>query len=176
VLNQLLYVDAKTFLPDLNLAYSDKLSMACSIEVRVPFLDNEVVDFLSEVPPSLKIHHFTQKYLLKRSMDGILPSSVIHRRKAGFGLPVRAWLQGELRAMTRDLLSPERLRQRGQLNAQAVDRMLQENETGKVDHTYRIWALLTMEIWQQTFLEFSYEGSRLSSLDPVRSAAVIRTQ
>jgi len=176
VLNQLLYVDGKTFLPDLNLAYSDKLSMACSIEVRVPFLDNEVVDFLLQVPPSLKIHHFTQKYLLKRGMDGILPPGVIHRRKAGFGLPVRAWLQGELRTMTRDLLSPERLRQRGQVNGAAVARMLEENETGRVDHTYRIWALLTMEIWQQTFLEFSYEGNRLSSLDPVRSAAVTRTQ
>lgn len=176
LLNQLLYVDAKTFLPDLNLAYSDRLSMACSIEVRVPFLDNEVVDFLLRVPPGLKIHHFTQKYLLKRGMDGILPSGVIHRRKAGFGLPVRAWLQGELRTMTRDLLSPERLRRRGQLDQAAVTRMLEENETGEVDHTYRIWALLTMEIWQQTFLEFSYEGSRLSSLDPVRSAAVIRTQ
>ena len=108
-LNQMLYVDAKTFLPDLNLAYSDKLSMACSIEVRVPFLDNEIVEFLQRVPPRLKIHGYTQKYLLRMAMNHVLPKAILHRRKAAFGLPIRAWLRNELRVMLTDMLSEERV-------------------------------------------------------------------
>ncbi len=174
-LNRLLYLDARTFLPDLNLAYSDKLSMACSIEVRVPFLDNELVDFLLAVPPGLKIHGATQKYLLRQAMNGILPGGVIRRRKAGFGLPVRSWLRGEAREMLHDLLSPERVQRRGRFDSGVVGRMLRENESGENDHTYQLWALLTLEIWQQTFLEHSYEGSRLNSPHPVRNSASVQT-
>ena len=131
--NQMLYVDAKTFLPDLNLAYSDKLSMACSIEARVPFLDNEVVEFLQRVPPSLKIHGYTQKYLLRNAMDGVLPKEVLRRRKAAFGLPIRAWLKNELRDMLTDMLSEDRIRRRGLLDASTVTQMIRDNETGERD-------------------------------------------
>ncbi len=151
--NQMLYVDQQTFLPDLNLAYSDKLSMAASIEARVPFLDNEVVDFMRRVPPGLKLKGYTQKYLLKKSMEGLLPRDVIYRRKAGFGLPVRSWLRNELREMVGDLLSPSRIRQRGILNPVTVARYLKENESGERDYTLQIWALLTLEVWQQCMVD-----------------------
>ena len=152
-LNQMLYVDAKTFLPDLNLAYSDKLSMACSIEARVPFLDNEVVEFLQRVPPSLKIHGHTQKYLLRKAMDGVLPKEVIRRRKAAFGLPIRAWLKNELKDMLTDMLSEERVRRRGLFDAAAVSRMIRDNESGERDYTLQLWGLLTLELWHQSFVE-----------------------
>jgi asparagine synthase (glutamine-hydrolysing) len=152
-LNQMLYVDAKTFLPDLNLAYSDKLSMACSIEVRVPFLDNEVVEFLQRVPPSLKIHGYTQKYLLRRAMDGVLPKEVLRRRKAAFGLPIRAWLRNELRDMLTDMLSEDRVRRRGLFDATAVTQMIRDNETGERDYTLQLWGLLTLELWHQAFVD-----------------------
>jgi asparagine synthase (glutamine-hydrolysing) len=152
-LNQMLYVDAKTFLPDLNLAYSDKLSMACSIEVRVPFLDNEVVEFLQRVPPSLKIHGYTQKYLLRKAMDGVLPKEVLRRRKAAFGLPIRAWLRNELRDMLTDMLSEERVRRRGLFDATAVTQMIRDNETGERDYTLQLWGLLTLELWHQAFVD-----------------------
>jgi asparagine synthase (glutamine-hydrolysing) len=152
-LNQMLYVDAKTFLPDLNLAYSDKLSMACSIETRVPFLDNEVVEFLQRVPPSLKIHGHTQKYLLRKAMDGVLPKEVLRRRKAAFGLPIRAWLKNELKDMLTDMLSEERVRRRGLFDAAAVSRMIRDNESGERDYTLQLWGLLTLELWHQTFVE-----------------------
>ncbi len=151
--NQMLYVDQQTFLPDLNLAYSDKLSMAASIEARVPFLDNEVVDFMRRVPPELKLHGYTQKYLLKKSMEGLLPREVIYRRKAGFGLPVRSWLRNELREMLNDLLSPDRVRQRGILNPKTVARFLRENASGERDYTLQLWALLTLEVWQQCLVD-----------------------
>jgi asparagine synthase (glutamine-hydrolysing) len=152
-LNQMLYVDAKTFLPDLNLAYSDKLSMACSIEVRVPFLDNQVVEFLQRVPPSLKIHGYTQKYLLRKAMDGVLPKGVLRRRKAAFGLPIRAWLRNELRDMLTDMLSEDRVRRRGLFDATAVTQMIRDNETGERDYTLQLWGLLTLELWHQAFVD-----------------------
>ena len=152
-LNQMLYVDAKTFLPDLNLAYSDKLSMACSIEARVPFLDNEVVEFLQRVPPSLKIHGYTQKYLLRRAMDGVLPKEVLRRRKAAFGLPIRAWLKNELRDMLTDMLSEDRIRRRGLFDASTVTQMIRDNEKGERDYTLQLWGLLTLELWHQAFME-----------------------
>lgn len=152
-LNQLLYVDCKTFLPDFNLTYTDKMSMACSIEARVPFLDNEVVDFSLRLPPELKIKGFTQKYLLRRAFNNVLPPGVLKRRKAGFGLPVRSWLRHELRDMVHDLLSESRVRQRGLLNPAEVARMIQNNESGQQDYTLQLWALLTLELWQEAFLD-----------------------
>ncbi|MGC2108079.1 MAG: asparagine synthase (glutamine-hydrolyzing) [Candidatus Korobacteraceae bacterium] len=151
--NQMLYADQQTFLPDLNLAYSDKLSMAASIEARVPFLDNEVVDFMRRVPPQFKLRGYTQKYLLKKSMERLLPRDVIYRRKAGFGLPVRSWLRNELREMLGDLLSPDRIRQRGILNPKTVARFLRQNESGERDYTLQLWALLTLEVWQQCMVD-----------------------
>lgn len=151
--NQMLYVDQQTFLPDLNLAYSDKLSMAASIEARIPFLDNEVVDFMRRVPPHYKLRGYTQKYLLKKSMERLLPREVIYRRKAGFGLPVRSWLRNELREMLGDLLSPDRIRQRGILNPKTVARFLRQNESGERDYTLQLWALLTLEVWQQSMVD-----------------------
>jgi asparagine synthase (glutamine-hydrolysing) len=154
-LNQMLYVDCNSFLPDLNLAYTDKLSMACSIEARVPMLDNELVDFMLRVPPKLKIKGTTQKYLLRKAVQGMVPDSVIRRRKAGFGLPVRSWIRNELREMVGDLLSESRVRERGLFDPREVTRILAANERSERDYTLPIWALLTIEIWLQTFVDQS---------------------
>jgi asparagine synthase (glutamine-hydrolysing) len=97
-LNQLLYVDMKTFLPCLNLAYTDRMSMATGVEVRVPLLDDEVVDLSARIPPGLKLHRMTRKHVFKRSQQGILPEEVIWRPKAGFGAPLRSWIGSGQRA------------------------------------------------------------------------------
>jgi asparagine synthase (glutamine-hydrolysing) len=152
-ISQMLYVDAKTFLPDLNLAYSDKMSMAASIEVRVPFLDDRIADLALSIPSSLKIKGFKQKYILKKAMQGMLPDGVLHRRKAGFGLPVRSWLSHDLRDMVMDLLSPARVKDRGIFDADAVQKMLQADAGGEGDFTLPIWSLLTFELWQQAFID-----------------------
>jgi asparagine synthase (glutamine-hydrolysing) len=152
-LDQMLYVDQQTFLPDLNLAYSDKLSMAASIEARVPLLDNAVVDFMRGVPSSLKLRGYNQKYILKKAMEDILPREVITRRKAGFGLPVRSWLRNELREMVGDLLSEKRVRERGLFRPDFVAKMVDENRSGQRDYTLQLWSLLTLELWQQIFID-----------------------
>jgi asparagine synthase (glutamine-hydrolysing) len=152
--DQMLYVDQQTFLPDLNLAYTDKQSMAASIEVRVPFLDQVVVDFMRQVPPELKLHGYTQKYILRKAMEDVLPAEVISRRKAAFGLPVRSWLQNELREMVGDLLSERRVRERGLFQPGAVARMVRENGRSR-DYTLQLWSLLTLELWQQVFIDES---------------------
>lgn len=152
-LDQLLYVDQQTFLPDLNLAYSDKLSMASSIEVRVPLLDNNVIDFMQRIPASLKLRGYNQKYILRKAMEDVLPREIIHRRKAGFGLPVRSWLRNEMRDMMGDLLSEKRVRERGLFQPAAISRLIHENQTGIRDHTFSLWSVLTLELWQQTFID-----------------------
>jgi len=151
--DKMLYTDWKTFLPELNLAYSDKLSMAASVETRVPYLDNEVVDFMCTVPASLKLRRFTSKYLLREAVRDLVPEAILRRRKAGFGAPIRTWLRRDLREMVDDLLSPERIAARGYFDASAVWRMIEDDRQGLADNTYRIWALLTLEVWHQVFLE-----------------------
>lgn len=151
--DQMLYVDQKTFLPELNLTVSDKTSMAASIEARVPLLDQEVAAFMRQIPARYKIRGLQQKYLFKRAMEGILPREVIWRRKAAFGVPIRSWLRGELREMVRDLLSETHLRRRGYFDPTGVGRMIQAHESGKTDSALQIWALLTLEVWAKTFVD-----------------------
>src|SRR2546426_1085565 len=112
-LNQLLYVDLKTFLPCLNLITTDKTSMAANLEVRVPFLNHEMIEMAARMPPELKLHGFKRKYILKRALEKLLPREVIWRKKAGFGAPVRSWLRGPLRPLVDDLLSEESVTRRG---------------------------------------------------------------
>jgi len=152
-LNRILYTDMKTFLPCLNLAYTDKMSMAASTEVRVPLLDDEMVELAATIPPSLKLRRTTRKYIFKRSMEGILPKDVIWRPKAGFGAPVRSWLSGDLKPMVDDLLSPATVASRGHFDPDEVQRLIAANESGQEDNALRIWALLTLELWQRQFID-----------------------
>jgi asparagine synthase (glutamine-hydrolysing) len=171
-LNQLLYVDFKTFLPCLNLTYTDKMSMAASTEVRVPLLDDELVALSGRIPPELKLRGTKRKYVFKRSMEGVLPKEVIWRRKAGFTAPVRAWLVGDLKPMVHDLLSPAAVARRGLFDPDEVGRLIHANEEGREDNALRIWALLTLELWQQAFLD---GHSRMGAAgDPLRSAQELR--
>jgi asparagine synthase (glutamine-hydrolysing) len=152
-LNRLLYLDLKTFLPCLNLAYTDKMSMAASTEVRVPLLDDELLALTGRLPPSLKLRGWKRKYAFKRSLESVLPSDVIWRRKAGFGAPIRAWLVGDLRPMVHDLLGTEAVRRRGLFVPDEVARLIRANESGHEDNALRIWALLTLELWFRTFVD-----------------------
>ncbi len=152
-LNRLLYVDMKTFLPCLNLAYTDRMSMAASTEVRVPLLDDELVELAGHVPPGLKLRRTTRKYVLKKAMEGVLPDEVIWRPKAGFGAPLRAWIDEDLRPLVDDCLSPETVRNRGLFDPAAVQGLVRDNQAGTADNALRIWALLVLELWQRTFVD-----------------------
>ena len=152
-LNRLLYLDLKTFLPCLNLAYTDKMSMAASTEVRVPLLDDEMLALTARIPPELKLKRLTRKYIFKRSMESVLPRDVVWRRKAGFGAPIRSWLVGDLKGMVHDLLAPSAVQARGLFEPKEVARLSRANEMGQEDNALRIWALLTLELWYRTFID-----------------------
>ena len=156
-LNQMLYLDTKAFMVSLNLNYSDKMSMASSLEVRVPFLDPDLAEFVAwNVPPRLKINGFwrpTTKYILRSAMEGVLPKEVLRQPKAGFAAPVDYWLANDLRGMVDELLSESRIRQRGYFRPKAVQQLIEEHRRGREDWSMQIWQLLTLELWLQTFVD-----------------------
>lgn len=152
-LTRMIHLDLKTFLPNLNLAYTDLASMAASVEVRVPLLDHRVVEYVMGLPAAMKIRGRTQKYALKLVAERYLPRDVVHRRKTGFAGPVRGWVQNELRPVIRDVLSPDRLRRRGVLDPDVVWRIIDDGWAGREDNALRIWAFLTFELWAETYLE-----------------------
>jgi len=152
-LNQLLYVDLKTFLPCLNLLTTDKTSMAENLEVRVPFLNREMIEMAARMSPRLKLHGLTRKYVLKRALEGVLPKEVIWRRKAGFGAPIRSWLRGPLRPMISDLLSDETVKRRGIFRPGEVKRVIEANFSGREDYNLQVFQLLGLELWHQAFID-----------------------
>jgi asparagine synthase (glutamine-hydrolysing) len=162
-LAQILYLDTKTFLPNLNLTYTDKMSMAASVEVRVPLLDDEMVDLARRIPSDLKLTGTRRKYIFKRSQEGTLPSSVIWRAKAGFGAPVRSWLVDDLSPMIDDLLSASTIAERGLVDATVVAKMREQNEAGLADFSMQIYCLLCLELWSRQWTDQPWTFERLAS-------------
>ncbi|HZS52735.1 MAG TPA: asparagine synthase (glutamine-hydrolyzing) [Bryobacterales bacterium] len=152
LLDRMLYRDLKTFLPALNLTYTDKMSMAASVEARVPYLDLELAEFCWRLPQRYKVRGATGKWLLRRAMRGTLPAEVLWRSKTGFGAPVRQWMRHELKEMAADLLSPAALRAGGVFCAEGVEALRASFADGQGDHGYTLWALLVFQLWREVFL------------------------
>jgi asparagine synthase (glutamine-hydrolysing) len=152
-LNRMLYVDMKTFLPCLNLITTDKTSMASNLEVRVPFLNREMIELAARMPPELKLHGFKRKYILKKALERFLPHEVVWRKKAGFGAPIRSWLRGPLQPLVNDLLSEETVRRRGLFRPEEVQRILAANLSGREDYNLQVFQLLNLELWHREFLD-----------------------
>jgi asparagine synthase (glutamine-hydrolysing) len=167
-LNQMLYLDTKIFMASLNLTYNDKMSMASSVEVRVPFLDRELAEFVAwNVPPRLKLKGLfrpTTKYIFREAMKDILPHEVLSQPKAGFAAPIDYWLAHDLKEMTDDLLSESRIRQRGLFRPEAVRGFVEQHRRGAQDWSMQIWQFLTLEIWMQTFLDASASQHSMTDL------------
>lgn len=151
--NQMLYVDMKTFLPCMNLTYTDKTSMASSMEVRVPLLDHELVELAARIPAGLKLKGLTRKYILKRAAEAWLPREIVHRKKAGFSAPIRAWLVRDLREVVEDLLSESNVRNRGYFEYAHVRRLIDDNLSGREDNSLKVFQLLTLELWHRAFID-----------------------
>src|SRR6266446_6239853 len=152
-LNQLLYVDLKTFLPCLNLMTTDKTSMAANLEVRVPFLNQEMLELTARMPARLKLRGLKRKYILKRAAEKLLPREVVWRKKAGFGAPIRSWLRGPLQPMVNDLLSEETIKRRGLFRPEEVRRVIDANLSGREDYNLQVFQLLNLELWQRAFID-----------------------
>jgi asparagine synthase (glutamine-hydrolysing) len=147
-----MYLDLKLYLQDDILVKVDRASMACSLEVRAPFLDYELVEFVASLPTELKLKGMQSKYLLKKAMRVVLPSDILYRPKKGFGIPVAKWLAGELRPLVFDMLSEERIRKQGFFNPVYVSRLLNEHLAKKKDHRKKIWTLFIFQLWAQRYL------------------------
>jgi asparagine synthase (glutamine-hydrolysing) len=153
VVERMTYADTKLFLPSLNLAYSDKASMAASVEARVPFVDHEMAAFALNLPSRLRIRNLTQKYLLKKVAESQLSSDVVYRPKAPFGAPLRAWMKKDLQPVVDDLLSETSVKRRGYFNYSSIRRMIDDNRNGREDYAHRLWGLLTFELWHRIFID-----------------------
>ncbi len=152
-LERLLALEQRFFLADHNLIYFDKMSMAVGVEVRVPFLDLELVELAARIPASLKVRRGQGKWVLKRAVAPLLPGDVVQRPKTGFGAPLRRWLRDELRPLVSDVLSETSLKHRGLFDPGAVQRLIQAHHAGRVDAAYTIFSLLCIELWCRAYID-----------------------
>lgn len=151
-LNRLLYADSKTYLHEL-LMKQDQMSMAASLESRVPFLDNALVEYTSRLPERMKLRRLTTKYILRRSMQGLLPKTILTRPKMGFPAPVGSWFRGKYRSVVEDYALSPRARDRGVFNHAYVRKLVAEHQSGSRNHAQRLWSLVNFEIWARQFID-----------------------
>jgi asparagine synthase (glutamine-hydrolysing) len=152
-LERALALEQRFFLADHNLIYGDKMSMAVGLEVRVPFLDPDLLDFAATIPVGMKQRGREGKWVLKKAMEAWLPREVIYRPKTGFGAPLRRWMRHELRDLLGDVLGGASLRRRGLFDPAAVQALIAANDSGQVDASYTLLSLLCVELWCRAFLE-----------------------
>ena len=157
-LERMLAIEQRFFLGDHNLPYTDKMSMAVGVEVRVPLLDLELVEFAARIPTEIKQRRGVGKWVFKKAMEPYLPHDVIYRPKSGFGAPLRRWMRGELRQLVGDLLGPDSVRRRGLFDPSAVTRLVEANQDGRIDASYTLLSLLAIEIWCRRFIDGGAES------------------
>jgi asparagine synthase (glutamine-hydrolysing) len=153
-LAQLQAIDAHVYLPDDILTKADRMSMAHSLEARVPYLDTALVELAARLPSDAKLRRFSKKWILKRALAKHVPSSILQAKKRGFNVPVASWLRGELHDMVADVLSPTALRRVGLFEPAFVQRLIAEHDSMRADHSRPLWTLLVFmnwyEMWRQT--------------------------
>jgi asparagine synthase (glutamine-hydrolysing) len=149
----------------------DKLTMANSLEARVPLLDHRVVEFAASLPESMKLRGSQRKYLLRKAACRLLPADMIHRKKQGFPIPIDRWLRKEAEPLLRDLLNEQTLKQRGYFEPKFVDQMIKQHVAGMANHSTELWGLISLEMWMQKFIDSpavlapsSFQSSPLTSL------------
>jgi asparagine synthase (glutamine-hydrolysing) len=153
LLDRLLSVDTRSYLPDDLLVKVDRASMAHSLEARSPFLDHKLVEFAAALPVSVKIRNGEAKHLLKAVMRGRLPADILDRPKMGFGVPLDRWFRGDCLGFLRETLLSRRSRARGYFRPEVVERMVGEHQAGTANYAYRLYALLMLELWQREYVD-----------------------
>jgi asparagine synthase (glutamine-hydrolysing) len=151
-LGQQQYVDLKTYLVDNILTKVDRMSMAASLEARVPLLDHRIVEFAVNLPTSVKLHRGQTKIILRQAMAGRIPEMVLKKPKQGFSIPLKHWLRGPLRPLMIELLSIDTVNRRGYFASTCITRWITEHLEGRANHSHRLWALMVFELWQQQAL------------------------
>ncbi|MFO8003026.1 asparagine synthase (glutamine-hydrolyzing) [Thioalkalivibrio sp.] len=151
--DRMLHTDLMLRVPDHNLVMGDRMSMACSLEVRSPFVDPRLVEFAASLPADMKLKGRKLKYLLRRVAGRYLPPEIIRRPKQGFGFPVGLWMRRDLKALVEERLSNSHLVAAGIFRPEPIARIMSEHMEGRVDHSYRLWLLLNLEIWHEIYIE-----------------------
>jgi asparagine synthase (glutamine-hydrolysing) len=152
-LNRMLYVDTKVWLPEDLLVKADKMTMATAVELRVPFLDHKLVEYIASLPDEAKIQGNLGKWILRQVMGNSIPPSILHRAKKGFPMPAAAWFRSELREFVRDTLLARDAACRNYFSRQAVEELVARQERGKISGFQEIWSLLVFESWHKEFIE-----------------------
>src|SRR4051812_14556821 len=154
-INRLGYVDLVSFLACNCLEYSDRMAMANSLEARCPFTDHKLVEFAMQMPGRMKTGWFQTKLPLRKMMNGILPEQILRNKKLGFNPPLPLWIEGELKPLIEELLSPEAVRRRGLFQPKAVETLLADHRAKRRDNALKIWGLLMLEVWFQMYVDDS---------------------
>jgi asparagine synthase (glutamine-hydrolysing) len=154
-LDSLLYIDSKTYLPGDILTKVDRMSMAVSLEARVPLLDHKLIEFVTRIPAAMKLAGLETKHLFKRAIADLVPAEIINRPKQGFGVPIQHWINQQLRERMRDTLNDPRTLGRGYVAQRHVELLLDEHERGRRDHAMALWSLLMLELWHRQYVDKS---------------------
>ena len=151
-INQQMYVDLKMYLVDNILVKVDRMSMATSLEARVPFLDHRFVEFAATVPGDYKMQGFKTKMILKQAMEELLPDEILYRGKEGFSIPIKNWLKKELKPLMMDTLAPDKIKREGFFNSGYIDKLVNEHLKGTENHSHRLWALIIFGRWYDLYM------------------------
>jgi asparagine synthase (glutamine-hydrolysing) len=151
-INKQMYVDLKTYLVDDILVKVDRMSMATSLEARVPFLDYRFVEFAATIPGEYKMQGKKTKVILKQAMEELLPKEILYRGKEGFSIPIKNWLKKELKPLMMDTLAPEKIKREGFFNSEYVDKLVNEHLKGAENHSHRLWALIIFGRWYDLYM------------------------
>jgi asparagine synthase (glutamine-hydrolysing) len=152
-LSSMLYLDTKIWLPDNLLMKGDKMTMAASLEARIPLLDYQLTEYAASIPSNVKIRLFQAKYLLKRAFADFLPEPILTRKKMGFNVPIGIWFRERQRSLITGLLLSERMRSRGYFNDAFVARMVRDHLEGKINYQAQLFMLASLELWFRVFID-----------------------
>ena len=173
-LDPLLYLDSKTYLPGDILTKVDRMSMAVSLEARVPLLDHKLIEFIcTRIPASMKMKGLVTKHVFKQAVCDLVPAEILNRPKQGFGVPIDQWINQQLRARVRETLTEPRTRQRGYVEPRYVNILLDEHERGRRDHATELWTLFMLELWHRKFVDAPRTFAPGEQLDQTLEAVVI---
>jgi asparagine synthase (glutamine-hydrolysing) len=164
LLDRLLYADIKTYLHEL-LMKQDQMSMAASVESRVPFLDHKLVEFTSSLPERLKLRRWTTKYVLRQSMKGVLPPAILDRPKMGFPVPLGSWFRGAYAPVLDEFVLGSRAQERGIFNTDFVRSLVEQHRRGEANHSERLWSLVNLEMWFRRFIDGENTNSQCENAD-----------
>jgi asparagine synthase (glutamine-hydrolysing) len=142
---------------------TDRMSMAHGLEVRVPLLDHELVEYVASIPPEIKIRRLTKKYILRRVAEGLLPKELMRKGKRGFSIPLAFWFRHQLKDFVLRVLSPSRVAEMGYFHPKKVSELIQEHMAARANHENKIWALVVFSLWHEAFAKGSHATADLPS-------------